>query len=484
MNLKRKAINSAKWSAIQNWTSQILSLLVFLMLARLLQPEDFGLVALATVFVVVLTTLSQQGFAQAIIQREDLEPSHLDSAFWINTGIGGLLALVLFIVAPIISNAFAQPDLSGVLRYLSLTLIFNSLAGVHAAILTREFHFKALALRNIFSSAVGGCVGVYMAYNDFGVWALVGQQLSGSVLGLFLIWFACSWRPGIKVKYRHCAELFAFGSNILGISLLGLVNRRLPDLLIGGFLGPVALGIYTIANRVFTVLTQLLVGTLANIALPTFSRMQSDLGRIRNAYFSAVQLTSVICFPIFTGVLVTAPDLIPWVFGAQWTQSAGITQYLMVVGLLYTIGYFNGPMMIALGHPNVTLKLNLANTTLNTIACAVGVNFGLQAIVSAFMLRGLIMFPIGLIVLKKYTQVSFRLLFFNIKGPAFSTFLMVLTVLTISNITSHLNVGLKLLIEIGAGGLVYCIALLLIDRPVIDKIFHLLGIEFSKSPDK
>jgi O-antigen/teichoic acid export membrane protein len=480
MNIKQKAINSTKWSAIQNWTSQILSLLVFLLLARLLQPADFGLVALASVFVVVLSTLSNQGFAQAIIQRQDLEPEHLDSAFWINTGIGAFLALGLFFSAPFIAVMFTQPELASVLRYLSLTLIFNSLVGVHTGILSRDFHFKALALRSIFSSFVGGSVGIYMAYNGFGVWALVGQQLSSSFLGMLVLWFASPWRPGIQIKYKHCLELFSFGSNILGISLLGLVNRRLPDLLIGGFLGPVALGIYTIADKVFTVLTKLLVGTLSNIALPTFSRMQGDIGRMRNAYYSAVQVTSVICFPVFAGVLVTAPDLIPAVFGAQWTESAAVTQYLMVVGLLYAVGYFNTPMMLALGHPKVILRLNVANTTLNIIAFVVGVNFGIQVVAFAFMLRGMIVFPLGLTIVRKYTQISFRVLIRHLKGPIFSAILMVLTVLTVSSMTTHLSVGIKLLIEISIGGLVYCTALFLIDRPVIDKILQLLGVVKAK----
>jgi O-antigen/teichoic acid export membrane protein len=481
MNLKQKAINSTKWSAIENWTSEILSLLVFLLLARLLQPADFGLVALASVFVVVLTTLSHQGFAQAIIQRKNLEPEHLDSAFWINTSIGALLALGLFFTSPLLAVMFTQPELSAVLRFLSLTLIFNSLVGVHTGILTRDLQFKALALRRIFSFAVGGCVGIYMAYNNFGVWALVGQQLSSTFAGLLVLWFACPWRPGIKVKHRHCLELFTFGSNILGISLLGLVNKRLPNLLIGGFLGPVALGIYTIADKIFTVLNQLLVGTLTNIALPTFSKMQADIGRMRNAYYSAVQATSVISFPILAGVIVTAADLIPAVFGTQWAESVAVAQYLIVLGLLNTVSSFNGPMLIALGHPNVVLKLNVANTTLNIIAFIVGVNFGIQMVALASMLRGLIMFPVGLIILKINTQISFMVLSRNLLGPAFSASLMVLTVLAVSNLTVNLSVSLQLLIKIITGGLVYFISLLLIDRPVIVRVFHLLGVVKNKS---
>jgi O-antigen/teichoic acid export membrane protein len=479
MNLKQKSINSVKWSAIENWSSQLLSLLVFMLLARLLQPEDFGLIALASVFIIILTTLSNQGFAQAIIQKENIEAEHFNAAFWINNGIAILLCAILFFVAPFVAKMFSQPELASVLRYLSLTLILSSLVSVHSAVLSRNFQFKTMALRSVFSSVVSGGVGIYMAYNDYGVWALVGQQLSASFVGLFVLWFACPWRPGVKFKSYHCLELFSFGSNVLGISLLGLVNRRLPDLLIGGFLGPVALGVYAIANRVFVVLTQLLVGSLAKIALPTFSRMQNDLPRIRNAYYSAAQMTSVVCFPIFMGVLVTATDLIPFVFGAQWVESAIVAQYLMIVGLLYPVSYFSGPMMMALGYPNIVLRLNLVNATLNIIAFVVGVNFGIEMVALAFMLRGLMMLPVGQFVLKKYAQISFLTLMLNVKGPAISVLLMAGAVLVVDTLTIDFSVWVRLLLQIGTGGVVYCVTLFVIDRPIINRMSHLLGVKIK-----
>jgi O-antigen/teichoic acid export membrane protein len=481
MNLKQKSINSVKWSATENWSSQLISLLVFMLLARLLQPADFGLIALASVFIIILTTLSNQGFAQAIIQKENIQAGHFNAAFWVNNGIAILLCVTLFFAAPLVAKMFSQPELASVLRYLTMTLILNSLVSVHSAVLSRNFQFKTMALRSAFSSIVSGGVGVYMAYNNYGVWALVGQQLSASFVGLLVLWFACPWRPGVKFKSRHCLELFSFGSNVLGVSLLGLVNRRLPDLLIGGFLGPVALGIFAIANRVFVVLTQLLIGSLAKVALPIFSRMQNDLPRIRSSFYSAAQITSVICFPIFIGVLVTAPDLIPFVFGSQWAESAVVTQYLMVVGLLYSFSYFNDSMMMALGHPDIVLRLNLVNTTLNIIAFVVGVRFGIEMVAFAFMLRGLIMFPVGQFVLNKYAQISFKTLMLNVKGPAISVLLMVAALLVVDMLTIDFTIWVRLLLQIGTGGVVYCITLFLIDRPVINRILHLLGVAIKKS---
>lgn len=479
MNIKKKALNSAKWSVIQNWTNQFLSLFIFIVLARLLLPEDFGLVALATAFIMVLTTLSSQGFVEAIVQREEISDTHLDTAFWTNLTLGLLMAAALYATAPFLADSFSEPRLSKVLRFLSLTLILNSCIGVQTAILSRHFQFKALALRTILSSVLGGGVGIYMAFMGYGVWALVGQQVIISLTGLFVLWFSCSWYPGLKVKRKAFFELISFGSNVLGISLLNLVNKRMPDMLIGIFLGPTALGIYAIAMKIFTVLTQVMLGTLSKVALPTFSRMQSDIKRMRQAYYNAIRMTSIVCFPVFIGVLVTAENLVPLIFGSQWEQSASVTQYLMVVCIMYGISYFNTPMMLALNQSRMLLKLNVINSCLNAIAFSVGVNFGIEYVAMAFMIRGLIMFPVGQLVLKYFAEVSFMELFHAIKGPAISSIIMAVLILLINPLIESFSKTYIVLCQVIGGGAIYMLSLMLIDRSII---FQML--EYFQNKDK
>lgn len=481
MSLKHKALTSTKWSAIENWVSQVLSLAVFLIIARLLQPEAFGLVALASVFIITLTTLTSLGLSQAVVQREEIETEHLDTAFWSSLIVALGLAGCLVLLSPLLSELFSQPDLEYVLNWLSVGVILHGLINIHTGILRREFKFKSLALRTIVGLIVGGVVGIGMAINGYGVWALVAQQLTSATIGVVIIWLSVSWNPRLTFSKKHLKDLFSFSSSIMGISLLGLVNRRLDDFLIGSYLGATALGIYSIAYKVFTVMTTLLVETLSKVALPTFSRMQSDLPRMQNAYYSAVQITSVICVPIFSGVLITAPDLIPTLFGPQWEQSAPVTQYLMVVGLLYCIAYFNAPFLMALGKPGVVLKLNILNSTLNAVAFFIAVRWGIVAVAMAFMIRALLVFPIGLYIINKYAGITPKKLLVSIKGPTFSVIAMVMALLTVNAELSDQSTLMRLLLEITCGATVYLLTLYLTDRPIFSRVIHLIEVARNKN---
>jgi PST family polysaccharide transporter len=177
MNIKQKAIQGVVWSVIQNWGSQAGSLIVFLILARLLTPEAFGLVALANVFLAFMQIFLEQGFTQALIQRQELEPEHLDTAFWTNFFSGILLTIIGFAFASSVANIFNQPKLIPILQCFSGLFVINSLSHVHQAILSRELAFKIMAVRTLIGILIGGIVGVVMAVSGFGVWSLVSQQV-------------------------------------------------------------------------------------------------------------------------------------------------------------------------------------------------------------------------------------------------------------------------------------------------------------------
>ncbi|NJN87778.1 MAG: oligosaccharide flippase family protein, partial [Leptolyngbyaceae cyanobacterium SL_7_1] len=203
MSIKQKAIKGVAWSAIQNWGSQVGSLLVFFLLARLLTPEAFGLVALANVFLLFMQLLLEQGFSQAIIQREDLEPEHLNTAFWLTLVSGTLLAGIGIFSASWIAELFGQAALTPIIRWVSPLLIIIALARVQQASLERKFNYKAIAARKILATFMGGAVGVLMAFLGFGVWSLVAQQFVFESVGAITLWVCSDWRPGLTVSMRH-----------------------------------------------------------------------------------------------------------------------------------------------------------------------------------------------------------------------------------------------------------------------------------------
>lgn len=395
MNIKQKAIRGFVWSAIQNWGSQTGGLIVFFVLARLLPPETFGLVALANVFLAFMQIFLEQGFAQALIQRQQIDPEHLDTAFWTSVTIGGILSLTSFLGAEVVATFFRQPQLTPILQWFSLLFLINSFSNVQRAILERKFAFKALAVRSLVGILIGGITGVIMAYLGFGVWSLVGQQLVSEGVAVLVLWTASDWRPSFRVSYRHFQHLFNFGIHILGFNLLSFVNTRADDFLIGYFLGPVALGYYSIAYRVLTIMTQLLTSTSNQVALPTFSRLQEDLERFRAAFYLATRFTSAIAFPIFLGMAVLAPELVLLFFGAQWQPSVPVIRILAFMGIMQSVSYFKGSVFMAMGKPSWRLWLSLLNAILNVIGFSVAVRWGITAVALSYVIRGYLVFPVG-----------------------------------------------------------------------------------------
>ena len=395
MSIQEKALKGVFWSALQNWGSQAGSLVVFFLLARLLTPETFGLVAMANIFLALLQIFLQQGFAQSLIQRQDLEPDHLHTAFWSSLVIGFGLFLIGFTGANWAAAGFHEPRLAPILQALSLLFLVTACGNVQQALLERAFNFKATATRVLVGTISGGVVGIAMAFSGFGVWSLVVQQIVQELIGVVVLWMASAWRPQLRFSFVRFRELFQFGFPIIGFNFLNFINSRADDLLIGYFLGPIALGYYSIAYRILTVMQQLLVQTTQQITLPTFSRLQNNLEQFRQTFYTATKLTSLVAFPIFLGVAVLAPELIVLVFGKQWSPSIPVLQVLALAGLFQSISFFKSSVFVAMGKPSWSLWLSLLSMVLNLIGFLIAVRWGIVAVAVAFVLRGYLVFPIG-----------------------------------------------------------------------------------------
>jgi O-antigen/teichoic acid export membrane protein len=433
MNLKQKAVKGVFWSAIQSWGSQGISFLVFTLLARLLAPETFGLMALADVFLAFIQVFLDQGFSTAIIQRRELEPEHLDTAFWTNLAIGVFMTGLGIITANLIADFFKQPELALIIRWLSLSFIIRSLSAVQEAIFRRNLAFKTLAVRSLIAVVTGGAVGVFMAFKGFGVWSLVCQILSGNLVQIIVLWWASNWRPKLRVSRKHFQDLFSFGINIVGIKVLGFFNRRSDDLLIGYFLGPVALGYYTIAYRVLLVMTQLLTDMINNCALPVFSKMQKEPEKMRTAFYKAIQLSSLIAFPAFLGMAALAPEITLISFGEKWLPSVPVMQILAFIGIVHSVTYFDSTVMTAMGKMSLQLKINCLNSLANIIGFAIAVRWGIIAVAIAYVTRAYLIMPINLYILKRLINIKLSVYFRQYLSQAVGAIMMIFTILAVKH---------------------------------------------------
>lgn len=406
MSLRRTASYAAAWGLIQKWGYHAIRLTVFVALARLLEPASFGLVALASVFVLLGEMLVDQGFADAIVQRPRLGPAHKDCAFWASLVSGCALAALFVLGANGLAAVFDQPQLAPILCMLSVTLFIASLSRTQEALLRREMAFKRIATISLISMSAGGAVGLAMALTGFGVWSLVWQLIVQRLVQLPLLWRATGWHPRARFSPRHFRSLFSFGINVVGINLVNFINRQADDLLIGYFLGATALGYYTVGYRLIRMLLDVVPFALMHVAFATFSRLQANIASMREGLYEGTRLVALAMFPVFCAVAVLAPILIPTVFGKQWLPSVAVMQVLAPIGMQQSVSLLSTTALKAVGRPGRVFALTSMNALANLIGFAVAVHWGIVAVAAAYTIRGFLLWPVTWWVLHRSLRLS------------------------------------------------------------------------------
>lgn len=474
MSLKQQTISGAIWSLVQRWGARLWGMLVFFLLARLLGPETFGLVAYAGVFIAVADVFLNQGFVKAIVQREDLKSEHLSTAFWANIVIGFALTALVFLASPTIARLAEEPELSAILRWLSLSFVISSFANVQDAQLQRSFEYRKLAVRTMTGLVVGGVVGIVMAFMGFGVWSLVAQQIISIAISTVMLWILSPWKPALFFSVSHFQELFAFEANDLGSRALNLVNRRSDDLLIGYFLGSVALGFYSTAYKLYYIVAELFSSAVTSVSFSAISRTQGDLAKTRKAFYSLVEIVSLAAFPAFAGLALVAPILVPFALGEEWLPSVGVLQILCAVGALQAVSIFNFTVVSGLGHPRWQFLYSLVSAVINVVAFLSVVRFGIIAVAAAYTIRAYLLTPASLYAVKKFAHISYRAYFKTFLGPLLATLIMSGAVFGLLQLSQDALPLLRLILSIGGGALAYALALKFVAPDLFDKMFGLL----------
>lgn len=471
MGLRQQAAKGVVWSAAQSWGARAISFLITLVLARLLSPDAFGLVAFATVFTAFAEIFLDQGFGDAIVQFQQLDREHLDTAFWTNLIAGLLLTIIGILVSRPLEHLFNKPQLAIVLGYLSLNFLIGSLSTVQQAFLKRRLDFKKLAIRSLIATLISGAVAIIMAIRGFGVWSLVAKVIVNSLVSVAVLWRVSDWRPGLHFSIRHLKEIYNFGIHIVGSNFVDFFSRNSDNFLIGFFLGTTALGYYAIAYNLLVAMTGLLIEVPNAVIFPTFSRLQAEPTRVKQAFYEVTQLLSTIAFPIFLGMIVLAPDAIIIIYGEQWISSIPVIQVLMLMGIFFSGSYFFGNVIKAAGRPSWRFGILSLLSILNVIGFMIAVHWGIVAVAGSYVIVGYLIFPIYFLVCRRLLHISIRT-YLQQYIPAFTSSLAMIAVILGLRIVLNGEVGLyiRVFISISLGGLVYLAVLYLI-KPSIFRYF-------------
>jgi PST family polysaccharide transporter len=444
--LRARAVHGVFWTATSNWGNELSAFLVFAILSRLLDPEAFGLVALALVFVGFASVVADQGLTDALIQRKDLDDSHLDAAFWMSVALG--------VFAVPISAALGERALAPVLVALGLTIPIGSSALVQRAILTRELKFRSLALRTLVSIAVGSVIGVGAAFLGAGVWSLVAMRLATEVAAAVVLWRVVEWRPRFRLGRGAARELFHFGKHVVGYRLLNYANRNTDNLIIGAVLGPVALGFYTVGYRLLKLVLQITTNLIDSVAYPLYARLQHDPERFRRAYYKSTSYAALIAFPSFVALIVLAPELVSVLFGPKWADSVPVMQVLALLGIVRTMSYLNTSMLTALGKPSWRFVIFGITTTLSVVAYLLVVQQGIVAVAWAATAVGCLIVPISYGAVNRLVHVDVRAYVKGIGAPFAASLVMAGSMIVVGYLLGDKKL-LTLVVASLVGALVY-----------------------------
>jgi PST family polysaccharide transporter len=400
-SLRRQARSAVLWSAVEKWFTRLGSLLAFLVLARLLAPEAFGVVAAAATVIGLVGMLVEAGLGKYLIQAEELTPAVLNSVFWSSMGFAAVGAVAMVVTAPWVAALFDSPDLVTVVRVLAVLVLVNTASIVPASVMQRELLFRPLAVRRLWATAASVVVAVALALAGAGVWALVAQSAVASVVSGVVLLAYSPFRPGLVFSRAEAGRALRYGGSVLGIETLTQLGRNADNLLIGVVLGPTALGYYSVGYRVLLILLEVLTSVTGAVALPLFARIRGDAERLQRGFLSAVRLGSTVALPVFGWLVAVAPVLVPVAFGEGWGPSIAVLQWLAVAGLVQCLTYFDRPLLLAVGRPRLELGVTTVATIGNLLAFAVSVPFGIAAVAASYAIRNLLFWPVRLWALKK-----------------------------------------------------------------------------------
>jgi PST family polysaccharide transporter len=402
-DLRVAALRGTVWSALQQIGDNGLRLPVYLVLARLLSPEAFGLVALASAYVDFLQVFRIQGISVALVQRERLEPEHLDSAFWGGIVCGLLMGTAAFATAGLFARLAGQPALESVVRWLSIAFVLSALSTVQDTILRRELRFRALAIRTVIAQAVAGVVAISAALAGLGIWSLVAMIIVHQTASLIVLWRASSWRPRLRFSWSRYRELLAFGVSMTGVQLIQFARMRADNFLIGVGLGATPLGYYSVARQLVNGLAALVSGTVGPVLWSTLTRLQDEPRRLARAMYQAAEMLALVTFPVFLGAAAVSPMIVPMVLGQRWAASAPIFAALAVAEVFRSASGLNLTAITAIGQTGWRVGLEVLTATVTLLALVGSLRWGVVAVAWALAISLLVLLPIQL-------RVAFRLL--------------------------------------------------------------------------
>lgn len=466
--LKKKTVKGLAWGSIQNFANHGIQFLLMLFMARLLSPKEYGIIGLTSVFMAIASTFIDSGFTNALIRKKDVTNDDLSTVFIFNMLISIIGFLVIYAISPWAADFYNEPILCPVMRVLALQLIIHAFCAVQNTILTKNIDFKKKAKISVTRNVISGLTGLFFAWRGFGVWALVIQGFTSSIIGTIMLWVTTSWHPSLCFSKKSFKELFGYGSKLLISSLINTTYGQIYPIVIGKFFSAATLGNYSRARHWADLGSKNLTGILQGVTFPVLAKVQDDDKRLENIYRRMIRTSCFIIFPIMIGLSSVAHPLTLFMIGEKWEFSAKLLQIICFSMMWYPIHALNLNLLQVKGRSDLFLHLEIIKKIIGICILFLSVPLGIIAMCYFSVCAQVIYLIINTYYTGKLIHVGFFKQMRDIAPTLLLSMVMWVIVLTVIHFIP--NIYFQLVIGIIVGAAIYLAGSYLLKYPELKEV--------------
>jgi len=419
---KDKIIKGGFYLTIVNVLSQFLAIVVNIVLARLLMPEDFGLVALTMTYIGFITLFTNMGFGSSIIHESETSQKQLSSIYWLNYGLSIFSFLIIISTSQYAASFYNEPKLTAIVMIAAINILLNPFYIIQYKLLERDLEFKTISRINLSGTLIGSIAAIIGAYLGLGVYALILQSLVSSGIRLVMIMLYKRWFPSIYFNFNEIKHMIWYSLKFKGSQMAMYFERNIDYLILGKFFTSVILGYYAFAYNIMYTPVKRISYIFSEVLFPSFSSFKNDKQKIINGYFKSVNLIALVSIPAMTILAFNADLIIHLVFGQKWDEAIPIVRILCFAGAIQSISQFGGVIFSSIGKPEVSLYVSIGRTILTVLAIVIGVQYGVLWVAYLLVIAKVLSFILFLLVLNYHITFSIGQLFKSLKGSMVTLF--------------------------------------------------------------
>jgi O-antigen/teichoic acid export membrane protein len=415
------------WSFLENFSKLFLSLFVSIILARMLTPNDFGLIGITGIFISISSTFVDSGFGQALIRKREANEDDYSTVFYFNIFISIFFYIILFSISRYISIFFNEPELILIIKLVSINIVIGAIGSVQQIIFTKTLNFKIQTQVAIFASIISGSIAIILAYNNLGVYSIIWSGIINQVIISLLFWFFSKWRPKFVFSFNSFNQLFSFGSKLLYSSLLNTIFNNIYYVLIGKFFSSNDLGLYTRAENLQKLPSQNITAMVQKVSYPILSSISNDKENLRKSYITLMKTVMFVTTSLMCYLIVVSDNLFIVLFGNQWLPSIIYFKLLCFVGVFYPMHAISLNLITVMGRSDIFLKLEIVKKILAIPTIIIGYYLGITPMIYSIILLNIISFFLNTYFVNVELNYSIIKQLMDIKNSFFLAIIIYLT---------------------------------------------------------